>query len=213
MNRAVDNAWYQSWTNPSRARRIAGASATASSIVPNRSRARQSPATEPGTATDRGPNTLASCSTFGHGKSAVDTPPVTRYIDSWAAEGAAALKSTVSVSSSVARCTSIVPAPPIVLMNGSTTVIAKAVATAASIALPPRASTPAPTSAPLGCEATTDQRSLLGDHQLGPDHAPPFDAQRRSWYWTMSTRRESAKYSCQPSGYVQASAALPRMSG
>src|SRR5262244_1116668 len=50
---------------------------------------------------------------------------------------------------------SIVPEPPIVDMNGSTTVIAKAVATAASTALPPRSRILAPTLAPRGCSAPT----------------------------------------------------------
>src|SRR5438105_4392798 len=40
-------------------------------------------------------------------------------------------------------------------MNGSITVIAKAVATAASTALPPRARMAAPTAAPRGCSAAT----------------------------------------------------------
>src|SRR5262245_31619902 len=40
-------------------------------------------------------------------------------------------------------------------MNGSITVMAKAVATAASTALPPRARMPAPTSAPRQCSAAT----------------------------------------------------------
>jgi len=43
-------------------------------------------------------------------------------------------------------------------MKGSTTGIAKAVATAASTALPPRSRMPAPTSAPKGCSATTMPR-------------------------------------------------------
>src|SRR5713101_30145 len=77
---------------------------------------------------------------------------------SYAAAGATALKSTVTVSSSLAKWTSIVPAPAIVLMKGSTTVIANAVATAASMALPPPARIAAPTSAPIGCSATTRPR-------------------------------------------------------
>jgi hypothetical protein len=48
-----------------------------------------------------------------------------------------------------------VPEPAIVDMNGSTTVMAKAAATAASTALPPRSRMRAPTSAPAGCSATT----------------------------------------------------------
>src|SRR4051812_15378192 len=74
---------------------------------------------------------------------------------SCAARGAVALKSRHTVSPRLARCTSIVPEPAIVDMNGSTTVMAKAVATAASMALPPRSRTRAPTSAPRGCSATT----------------------------------------------------------
>src|SRR5262245_17710011 len=56
----------------------------------------------------------------------------------------------------------MVPEPPMVLMNGSTTVITNAVATAASMALPPRARMAAPTSAPSGCSATTRPRGASG---------------------------------------------------
>ena len=49
----------------------------------------------------------------------------------------------------------MVPEPAMVDMNGSTTVMANAVATAASTALPPRARMPAPTSAPRQCSAAT----------------------------------------------------------
>src|SRR5687767_1167882 len=51
--------------------------------------------------------------------------------------------------------------PPSPAMNGSTTVCAKPVATAASKALRPRASTAAPTSAARGCGATTMPRMFL----------------------------------------------------
>src|SRR5262245_45481764 len=47
-------------------------------------------------------------------------------------------------------------------MNGSTTGMANAVATAASTALPPRARMAAPTSAPSGCSATTMPFAALG---------------------------------------------------
>src|SRR5712692_1273375 len=162
MKRAVVSAWYQSWTKPSRASAMAGRSTSASSMVPKRSRASVNPATEPGTATARGPTTLASSATRGHAKSSDTPPPATRYMPSYAAAGATALKSTVRVSSSLARWTSMVPAPPMVLMKGSTTVIANAVATAASMALPPRARIAAPTSAPIGCSATTRPRGASG---------------------------------------------------
>src|SRR5262245_39301882 len=49
----------------------------------------------------------------------------------------------------------MVPEPPMVDMNGSTTVMANAVATAASTALPPRSRMAGPTAAPRGCSATT----------------------------------------------------------
>src|SRR5712691_5919747 len=162
MNRAMVSAWYQSWTKPSRASAMAGRNTSPSSMVPKRSRARVNRATEPGTATARGPTTLASSCTRGHAKRSDTPPPTTRYIPSYEAAGATALKSTVSVSFSLARCTSMVPAPPIVLMKGSTTVIANAVATAASMALPPRARIAAPTSAPIGCSATTRPRGASG---------------------------------------------------
>src|SRR5215470_19342449 len=51
---AVLRATYQSGTNPSSANAMAGWSTSRSSMVPHRSRARASPATEPGTATERG---------------------------------------------------------------------------------------------------------------------------------------------------------------
>src|SRR5262245_57395799 len=56
----------------------------------------------------------------------------------------------------------MVPEPAMVDMNGSTTVIAKAEATAASTALPPRSRMAAPTSAPRGCSATTMPRAASG---------------------------------------------------
>jgi hypothetical protein len=59
-------------------------------------------------------------------------------------------------------------------MKGSTTVIAKAVATAASTALPPRSRMRAPTRAPTGMlggdQSAPDGRSLLRDDQPGFDH-------------------------------------------
>src|SRR5579875_3240363 len=60
--------------------------------------------------------------------------------------------------------------PPTPLMNGSTTPMAKAVATAASMALPPRRSISAPASAASGCIAATipplDTASVLSIIQL-----------------------------------------------
>src|SRR5688572_12673181 len=82
-------------------------------------------------------------------------PPTSRYIVSCAFRGAFPLKSSTTVSPRLARWITIVPAPAIVDMNGSTTVIASAVATAASTALPPRARIVAPTSAPTSCSAAT----------------------------------------------------------
>src|SRR5215813_758270 len=82
-------------------------------------------------------------------------PVVVRNIDSWARIGAQPLKSSATVSPRRAECTSIVPEPAIVDMKGSTTVMANAVATAASTALPPRSRIRAPTRAPSGCSAAT----------------------------------------------------------
>src|SRR5262249_35936004 len=76
--------------------------------------------------------------------------------------GATPLKWSATVSPRLARCTSIVPEPAMVDMNGSTTVMANAVATAASTALPPRARIAAPTAAPRGCSATTMPRAASG---------------------------------------------------
>ena len=67
-------AWYQSTSKPFSASAIAGAMTSARSIVPYRSSARQSPATEPGIATDFGPKLLASPTTFRHGNRACATP-------------------------------------------------------------------------------------------------------------------------------------------
>src|SRR2546426_6731978 len=53
---------------------IAGVSTSASSSVPYRSSARASPATDPGTATDRWPYSFAACSTRGHAKSPSEIP-------------------------------------------------------------------------------------------------------------------------------------------
>jgi hypothetical protein len=72
------------------------------------------------------------------------------------------LKSSATVSSRLDRYTSIVPEPAIVDMKGSTTVIANAVATAASIALPPSSRIRAPTRAPSGCSAATIPRRVGG---------------------------------------------------
>jgi hypothetical protein len=70
------------------------------------------------------------------------------YMPSCARSGATPLKSMQSVSRCRARCTSMVPEPASVLMKGSTTVIANAVATAASTALPPASRISVPTRAP-----------------------------------------------------------------
>ena len=56
----------------------------------------------------------------------------------------------------------MVPPPARVDMKGSTTVMATAVATAASTALPPRSRMAAPASAPSGCCATTMPRRATG---------------------------------------------------
>src|SRR5262245_51955157 len=162
MYLAVVRAWYQSGTKPSRARAMAGASTSRNSMVPHRARASVRPATDPGTATERGPKTLRSSRTRGQAKRAVETPSPSGNISAWAARGAHPLKSRGSVSPRRARWTSMVPGPPMVLMNGSTTVMAKAVATAASTAFPPFMSTAAPTSAPRGCSAVTSPRGARG---------------------------------------------------
>src|SRR4030095_866679 len=83
-------------------------------------------------------------------------------MDSWAASGATPLKFSATVSPRLARWTSMVPEPAMVDMNGSTTVIAKAVATAASTALPPPARVAAPPSGARGCSATTMPRWASG---------------------------------------------------
>src|SRR5215831_13149635 len=140
---------------PPRASSMAGWIASRSSIVPKRSRASASPATDPGTAGASQPRSLAAPSTFGQAKRPREMPVVIRNIDSWARMGAQPLKSSATVSPRRATCTSIVPEPAIVDMKGSTTVIANAVATAASTALPPRSRIRAPTRAPSGCSAAT----------------------------------------------------------
>src|SRR5687767_1149825 len=81
---------------------------------------------------------------------------------SCARSGATPLKSMQSVSRRLVRCTSMVPEPARVLMKGSTTVIAKAVATAASTALPPASRISAPTRAPCRCSAAVIPRRASG---------------------------------------------------
>src|SRR5687767_9272047 len=87
---------------------------------------------------------------------------MTLYMPSCARSGATPLKSTQSVSRWRARCTSMVPEPASVLMKGSTTVMAKAVATAASTALPPASRISAPTRAPWRCSAAVMPRRASG---------------------------------------------------
>src|SRR2546426_4783717 len=141
---------------------MAGLITSRSSMVPYRSSACESPATEPGTAAASQPRSFAAFSTLGQAKRPREIPVLRRNIESWARIGAQPLKSSATVSSLRARCTSIVPDPAIVDMKGSTTVIANAVATAASIALPPRSRTRAPTRAPSGCSAATIPRRAGG---------------------------------------------------
>ena len=76
--------------------------------------------------------------------------------------GAQPLKSIAIVSPRRAMCTSIVPDPAMVDMKGSTTVMANAVAIAASTALPPASRMAAPTRAPTGCSAATIPRGASG---------------------------------------------------
>ncbi len=130
--------------------------------MPYRSSARASPATDPGTATDRWPYSFAACSTRGHAKSPSEIPSISRNMVASARAGAWPLKSIATVSPRFARWTSIVPEPASVDMKGSTTVIANAVATAASTALPPSSRIVAPTRAPRGCSATTRPRGASG---------------------------------------------------
>src|SRR5262245_55713000 len=162
MYLAVVRAWYQSGTKPSRARAMVGASTSRNSIVPHRARASVRPATDPGTATERGPKALRSPRTRGQAKRAVDIPSPSGNISALAASGAHPLKSRARASPLRVRWTNMVPDPPSVLMKGSTTVIANAVATAASTALPPAMRIVAPTSAPSGCSAVTIPRGARG---------------------------------------------------
>src|SRR5258706_9581041 len=141
--------------NPPRASSIAGWIASRRANVPYRSRASESPATDPGTAGASHPRSFAAPSTLGQAKRPREIPVVVRNIDACARLGAQPLKSSAMVSPRRAMCTSIVPEPAIVDMKGSTTVMANAVATAASTALPPRSRIRAPTRAPIGCSAAT----------------------------------------------------------
>ena len=72
-------AWYQSGTKPSRASAMAGAITSGRSMVPYRSSARESPAIEPGTATERWPTMLASSATLRQGKRSEATPSASGY--------------------------------------------------------------------------------------------------------------------------------------
>ncbi len=130
------------------------------------------------------------------------------------AEGRAAVEvESLGRSPRRARWTSIVPEPAKVLMNGSTTVMAKAVATAASTALPPTFRTRAPASAPSGCSAVTRPRGARGvcfvttsrERIMGVDHRsyqrrleddPAVDDPRR-------LREEPAQFRCHLIGLGQ----------
>jgi len=90
----------------------------------------------------------------------------------------------------------IVPDPAIVDMNGSTTVIANAVATAASTALPPRSSIRAPTRAPIGAPRPPCRAGRCGP--LGDDQRDSITGlssrearQGRIAYCVMSTTARS----------------------
>ncbi len=82
-----------------------------------------------------------------------------RYIRACARRGASTLKSSATDAPARGRWISIEPPPARQDMNGSTTAIANAVATAASTAFPPRRRMSAPTRAPRGWPAVTQARA------------------------------------------------------
>src|SRR3954452_20142109 len=126
---------------PIRASRSAGASASGSEIVPKRASAPAMPASVPGTPTVRCPVKVL-CSPGGTNVSA------------FIAAGACSRKSSVRTFPSGERYT-MYPPPPMPQDCGRAELSAKTVVTAASIALPPRASTARPSRAAAGDSVAT----------------------------------------------------------
>ena len=81
--------------------------------------------------------------------------PLTRYMSRLAFAGATSRKSRATSLPSFARWTMAKPPPPRPEWYGPTTAMVKAVATAASTALPPASSISSPAALPMGCAAAT----------------------------------------------------------
>src|SRR6516165_1453096 len=102
---------------------------------------------------------LRSSTTWGHVNSSVFISPVSGNARGSRPCGATGPKSTTSAPVVPAWCTTIKPIPPRPLFQGSIAASAKAVATTASTAVPPAASTSAPTLAAVPfCAATIPPR-------------------------------------------------------
>src|SRR3984957_20041177 len=145
------NAW--STTKPWSARRIAGAMSCCqdSFFEPSVFHPSQRPATLPGTPDERHPSR----------ESPVDLPSAPTYMSRRAAAGATSRKSS-AYDFPPTRATRK-PPPPMFPAVGNATARAKAIATAASTALPPDASTSAPTLVASALSVTTMAPAERGD--------------------------------------------------
>ena len=133
---------------PFSATSAAGATASRSDVVPQRCSAVSSAASVPGTPTAR-PLVDATVNSCAAGT------PLSRNCVGVAAAGAFSRASIAKVRWCFARCTIMKPPPPMPENCGSTTLSMNWIAAAASIALPPRASTSAPAFAASGCDTDT----------------------------------------------------------
>ena len=142
-----------STTKPRSARSMAGAMSSAQVLFfdPSVCHASHRPATLPGTPTERQPSR----------DSRVGLPSGPRYMSRVAAAGAVSRKS--SAYGLPAMRATRKPPPPRLPASGNATAIAKAVATAASMALPPVASTSTPTFVPIELSVTTIPRAACVD--------------------------------------------------
>jgi len=153
-------------TNPSRARRIAGATTLIHGRRPYLRWSSCRPAGEPGTPAASGPTNEAS----GRGSRLLS-----RYMSCEAAAGAVSRKSRVLTSRPKRRTAN--PPPPRLPACGWTTARASAVATAASAALPPARKISRPASVAAGAALDT---------------APPFPRTAAGWAASTTATQKSS---------------------
>ena len=132
----IEAAVYQSTSKPCSARWMAGSSTCSSGRDPYRLWAMQKPAIVPGTVADFGPIMFSLLATLCSPMSMIAESD-TWYISAVAAPGARGLNSITVDFPSFARCISMNPHPPMLVIIGSTMQATAPVATAASTALPP----------------------------------------------------------------------------